>query len=180
MVRRKNSLPQRLISPSSKPYPHEFFAHRPQTPQRSFQWAAAGTHATPAPKRAHSGTQGERCGETGSPLRSAFESTKICAKRFQIRDGEKPREQNNSRQTVAARQGRVDAVHRRRGPAGLRDPVAVPLTALIGFTILLSRIVAHRKLSACSLVTAVWFLNRCSRRSMRETYPSEQRSGCRF
>ena len=68
----------------------------------------------------------------------------------------------------------------RRGPAGLRDPVAVPLTALIGFTILLSRIVAHRKLSACSLVTAVRFLNRCSRRSMRETYPLERRSDCRF
>ena len=72
------------------------------------------------------------------------------------------------------------AVPRRRGPARLRDPVAVPLTALIGFTILLSRIVAHRKLSACSLVTAVRFLNRCSRRSMRETYPLGQRSGCRF
>ena len=39
---------------------------------------------------------------------------------------------------------------------------------------------AHRKLSACSLVTAVRFLNRCSRRSMRETYPLGQRSGCRF
>ena len=39
---------------------------------------------------------------------------------------------------------------------------------------------AHRKLSVCSLVTAVRFLNRCSRRSMRETYPLEQRSGCRF
>ena len=74
----------------------------------------------------------------------------------------------------------VSLFRRRRGPAGLRDPVAVPLTALIGFTILLSRIVAHRKLSACSLVTAVRFLNRCSRRSMRETYPSEQRSGCQF
>ena len=72
------------------------------------------------------------------------------------------------------------AVPRRRGPAGLRDPIAVSLTALIGFTILLSRIVAHRKLSACSLVTAVRFLNRCSRRSMRETYPLERRSGCRF
>ena len=73
---------------------------------------------------------------------------------------------------------RVD-VPRRRGPAGLRDPVAVPLTALIGFTILLSRIVAHRKLSACSLVTAVRFWNRCSRRSMRGTCPLGQRSGCR-
>ena len=39
---------------------------------------------------------------------------------------------------------------------------------------------AYRKLSACSLVTAVRFLNRCLRRSMRETYPLEQRSGCRF
>lgn len=37
---------------------------------------------------------------------------------------------------------------------------------------------AHRKLSTCSLVTAVRFLNRCSRRSMRETYPSERRFGC--
>ena len=36
---------------------------------------------------------------------------------------------------------------------------------------------AYRKLSACSLVTAVRFLNRCLRRSMRETYPlrSEER-----
>ena len=39
---------------------------------------------------------------------------------------------------------------------------------------------AYRKLSACSLVTAVRFSHRCSRRSMRETYPLEQRSGCRF
>ena len=72
------------------------------------------------------------------------------------------------------------AVSRRRGPAGSRDPIAVSLTALMGFTVLLSRIVAHRKLSACSLVTAVRFLNRCLCRSMRETCPSEQRSGCQF
>ena len=30
-----------------------------QTPQHSFQGAAAGTHATPAPNRAHSGSHGE-------------------------------------------------------------------------------------------------------------------------
>ena len=30
-----------------------------EKPQRSFQWVAAGTHATPAPNRAHSGSQGE-------------------------------------------------------------------------------------------------------------------------
>ena len=38
------------------------FTHRPQTPQRSFQGAAAGTHATPAPNHAHSGSQGETRG----------------------------------------------------------------------------------------------------------------------
>ena len=39
-----------------------FFTHRPQTPQRSFQGAAAGTHATPAPNRAHNGSHGETRG----------------------------------------------------------------------------------------------------------------------
>ena len=33
-----------------------------QTPQRSFQGAAVGTHATPAPNCAHSGSQGETRG----------------------------------------------------------------------------------------------------------------------
>lgn len=33
-----------------------------QTPQRSFQGAAAGTHATPSPNRAHSGLHGETRG----------------------------------------------------------------------------------------------------------------------
>ena len=38
------------------------------------------------------------------------------------------------------------AVPRRRGPAGLRDPVAVSLTAPMGFTILLSRFVGTQKI----------------------------------
>ena len=37
------------------------------------------------------------------------------------------------------------AVPRRRGPAGLRDPIAVPLTALIGFTVLADRDYSVRK-----------------------------------
>ena len=74
----------------------------------------------------------------------------------------------------------------RRCPAG----VAAPLGCVIPLLFLsphrwASRFcsaasLAHRKLSVCSLVTAVRFLNRCSRRSMRETYPLGQRSGCRF
>lgn len=43
------------------------FSHRPQTPQRSFQGDAAGTHATPAPNRAHSGSQGETRGGNEEP-----------------------------------------------------------------------------------------------------------------
>ena len=42
------------------------FHTSPQTPQRSFQGAAAGTHATPAPNRAHSGSHGETRGKTRS------------------------------------------------------------------------------------------------------------------
>ena len=36
-----------------------------QTPQRSFRGTAAGTHATPAPNRAHSGLHGETGGVSG-------------------------------------------------------------------------------------------------------------------
>ena len=38
------------------------------------------------------------------------------------------------------------AVPRRRGPAGLRDPIAVSLAALMGFSVLLSRFVGTQKI----------------------------------
>ena len=38
------------------------------------------------------------------------------------------------------------AVPRRRGPAGLRDPIAVSLAALIDFAVLLSRFVGTQKI----------------------------------
>ena len=40
-------------------FPKRFQITLAQTPQRSFQGAAVGTHATPAPNRAHSGLHGE-------------------------------------------------------------------------------------------------------------------------
>ena len=40
------------------------------------------------------------------------------------------------------------AVPRRRGPAGLRDPIAVSLAALMGFTVLLSRFVGTQNIVA--------------------------------
>ena len=68
--------------------------------------------------------------------------------------------------------------------------IAAPLGCVIPWLFLLphrwvsrfwsAAALARRKLIACSLVTAVCFLNHCSRRSMREIYPLEQRSGCRF
>ena len=117
----------------------------------------------------------ERFARFGNPARPGVRTANFAA--FRPWSGVLPENAESLRNSDALM--RV-AVPRRRGPAGLRDPVAVSLAALMGFTILLSRIVAHRKLSACSLVTAVRFLNRCSRRSMRETYPLGQRSGCRF
>ena len=45
-----------------------------QTPQRSFQGAAAGTHATPAPNRAHSGSQGETGGVSAKSAESLRDS----------------------------------------------------------------------------------------------------------
>ena len=54
--------PQRLSFPSPEQDSPGLSAHRPQTPQRSFQGDVAGTHATLAPNRAHSGSQGETRG----------------------------------------------------------------------------------------------------------------------
>ena len=51
--------PQRLGFPSSEQDSLGLFTHRPQTPQRSFRGTAAGTHATPSPNRAHSGSHAE-------------------------------------------------------------------------------------------------------------------------
>ena len=45
-----------------KPFPKRFQITLAQTPQRSFQGAAVGTHATPAPNRAHSGLHSETRG----------------------------------------------------------------------------------------------------------------------
>ena len=56
------------------------FHTSPQTPQRSFQGAAAGTHATPAPNRAHSGSHGETRGKTRSrPSRGGSAGLRCCA-----------------------------------------------------------------------------------------------------
>ena len=54
------------------------------------------------------------------------------------------------------------AVPRRRGPAGLRDPIAVPLTALIGFTVLADRDYRVRK-KHTSFLCAELFCQLCLR-----------------
>lgn len=59
--------PQKLSSPSPEQYSQGSLTHRPQTPQHSLQWALAGTHSTPALKRAHSGTQGRTVRGNGEP-----------------------------------------------------------------------------------------------------------------
>ena len=102
-----------------------------QTPQHSFQGAAAGTHATPVPNRAHSGSQGEtgvlwmgalslpsdRFARSGNPAwpegRTAYFAPFGSWPRVLPKNAESLR---NSDALMRV------AVPRRRGPAGLRRP----------------------------------------------------------
>ena len=113
-----------------------FFTHRSQTPQRSFQGDASGTHATPAPNRAHSGSHGEtrafrmgvvslpseRSTRFGNPAWPGFKTANFAA--FGAWSWVLPKNAESLRDSDALM--RV-AVPRRRGPAGLRDPIAVSL-----------------------------------------------------
>ena len=146
--------PLRLSFPSPEQDLPGLFAHRSQTPQRSFQQASAGTHATPAPNRAHSGLRGEargvldgggitpseRFARFGNPARPGVRTANFAA--FGSWSGVLPKNVESLRNSDALM--RV-AVPRRRGPAGLRDPIAVSLTALIGFTVLADRDYRVRK-----------------------------------
>ena len=147
--------PQRLGFPPPERYSQGLFTHRPQTPQRSFQEAAAGTHATPAPNRAHSGSHAETRGVSdggvvslpsdrfarfGNPAWPGVRTAYFAP--FGPWSDVLPKNAESLRDSDAFM--RV-AVPRRRGPAGLRDPIAVSLTALIGCTVLVDRDYRVRK-----------------------------------
>ena len=103
MVRRKNTLPKGSFL-HRRSRIHTNFSHiahkRRNVRFKGLRWV----HTPPQPLNAHTAAhRANGVGKRGAALRGTFESTKICAKRFQIRDGEKLREQNNSRQTAAPR-----------------------------------------------------------------------------
>ena len=105
--------PQRLSFPSPERDSPGLFAHRPQTPQPSFQRGSSGTHATPAPNRAHSGSHAETGGVSGGVV----SLPSIRAARSRTSPG-----RVSERQTLPLL--RLDPVcsRKRRGPAGLRRP----------------------------------------------------------
>ena len=74
--REGNIHPKRLGFPPPERYSPGPFTRHPQTPQRSFQRAAADTHATPSPNLAHTGSQGETRG-----LLSPGHSVALCCQR---------------------------------------------------------------------------------------------------
>ena len=146
--------PQRLGFPSSEKDSLGLFTHRPQTPQRSFQGTATGTHL-PSPTGSHTADhrakQGrfgrgvvslpsERFARFGNPARPGIRTANFAA--FGPWSGALPKNAESLRNSDALM--RV-AVPRRRGPAGLRDPIAVSLTALIGSTVLVDRDYRVRK-----------------------------------
>ena len=103
MVRRKNTLPKGSFLHRRSCIHTDFshIAHKRRNTRFNGLWRV---HPPPHPLNAHTAAhRANGAGKRGAALRSTFESTKICAKRFQVRDGEKPREQNNSRQTARAR-----------------------------------------------------------------------------
>ena len=83
----------------------------------------------------------ERFAQFGNPARPGIRTANFAA--FGPWSGVLPKNVESLRDSDALM--RV-AVPRRRGPAGSRDPIAVSLTALMGFTVLLSRFVGTQKI----------------------------------
>ena len=83
-----------------------------QTPQRSFRGAAAGTHATPAPNRAHSGLHGE--------TRGVLDGGWYHYPRSVLRGSETLRGRVSERQTLPLLGLGQGAPGERREPAGQR------------------------------------------------------------
>ena len=116
MVRRKNTIPKGSFLHRRSRIHTDFshIAHKRRNTRFNGLWRV---HTPPQPLNAHTAAhRANGAGKRGAALRGTFESTKICAKRFQIRDGEKPREQNNSRQTAAARKGGLTQFGGAAGP----------------------------------------------------------------
>ena len=115
-----------------------------QTPQRSFQGAAAGTHATQSPNLAHSGSHAEtqvfRLGVVSLPSACAAwsgTSARAAVRRayfaiFAWTEGtsERSREPSERRRAPCA-----SPFRRRRGPAGSRCSTAVSCAAPVSFAV---------------------------------------------
>ena len=83
----------------------------------------------------------ERFAQFGNPARPGIRTANFAA--FGPWPGVLPKNAESLRDSDALM--RV-AVPRRRGPAGLRDPIAVSLAALMGFSVLVSRFVGTQKI----------------------------------
>ena len=138
---------------------------------RSLFRMKAGTHS-PSPAGAHTAAHrakhgafwmgalslpSERFARFGNPARPGLKTANFAA--FGSWPGALPKNAESLRDSDALM--RV-AVTRRRGPAGLRDPIAVSLTALIGFTVLADRDYRVRK-KAHFVLCAELFCQLCLR-----------------
>lgn len=87
MVRRKNTLSKGsfLHRRSSIHKALSHIAHKRRNNRFNGLWRV---HTSPQPLNAHTAAhRANGAGKQGAALRGTFKSTKICAKRFQIRDG---------------------------------------------------------------------------------------------
>ena len=98
MVRRKNTLPKVSFLHRRSRIHTDFshIAHKRRNTRFNGLWRV---HTPPQPLNAHTAAhRANGAGKRGAALRGTFESTKICAKRFQIRD-----EKNRGSRITAAK-----------------------------------------------------------------------------
>ena len=135
---------------------HRVFSHIAHKRRNARFKGARRVHTPPRPRTAHTAAHAakhgafwmgvvslpsERFARFGNPAWPGIRTANFAA--FGPWSGALPKNAESLRNSDALM--RV-AVPRRRGPAGLRDPMAVSFTALMGFAVLVSRFVGTRKI----------------------------------
>ena len=169
---------------------HRVFSHIAHKRRNVRFKGARRVHTPPRPRTAHTAAHtpkhgvfqmgalslpSERFARFGNPVGPGVRTANFAIFAWTEETSERSREPSERRRARCASPFRGAAVSR-----GRVVPLLFPSPHRWASRFCSAASLAYRKLSACSLVTAVRFLNRCSRRSMRETYPLEQRSDCRF
>ena len=156
-----------------------------QTPQRSFQRGLAGTHATPAPNRAHSGSQGE----TGSFWMGRYHYPRTVSHGSETLRGRVSERQTSPLlglgRVCSRRAQRAFGTAMRSCASLFRGAAAplgcvIPLLFLLPLTVLLSCFVGTQKIERLFFSYSGAFFEPLFESIHARNLSLGQRSGCRF